>query len=58
MMVIHSWVRERSRQDQYLASKVSAIKARLAALDRNFSDDFWTRIDVQSDDATRYRPRR
>jgi hypothetical protein len=56
-MVIHSWVRERSRQDEYLARKVSAIKARLAALDRNFSDDFWNRIDVESDDATRYRPR-
>jgi hypothetical protein len=57
LMVIHSWVRERSRQDDYLRRKVAAIKARLAALDPAFNDDFWNRIDADSDDAARYRAR-
>lgn len=55
LMVIHSWVGDRSRQDQYLRRKVAVIKARLAALDPNFDDDFWNRIDADSDDAARYR---
>ena len=54
LMVIHSWLRERSRQDQYLQRKVAMIKARLAALDPAFNDDFWNRIDADADDAARY----
>ena len=54
LMVIHSWLAERSRQDQYLRRKVAVIKARLAALDTNFGDDFWNRIDTDSDDAAHY----
>lgn len=54
MMVIHSWVSDRSRQDEYLRRKTAMIKARLAALDPAFDDDFWNRIDADSDDAGRY----
>ena len=54
LMVIHSWIGERSRQDAYLERKVAVIKARLAALDPNFDHKFWNRIDADSDDATRY----
>ncbi len=54
LMVIHSWVRDRSRQDQYLRGKVAMIKARLTALDPSFDNDFWNRIDADSDDAARY----
>jgi hypothetical protein len=54
LMVIHSWVRERSRQDEYLQRKVAVIKARLAALDPAFDNGFWNRIDADADDAVRY----
>jgi hypothetical protein len=54
LMVIHSWVGERAGQDQYLRRKVAVIKSRLAALDPNFNNDFWNRIDADSDDAARY----
>jgi hypothetical protein len=54
LMVIHSWVGERSLQDQYLRRKMAVIKARLAALDPGFDSDFWNRIDADSDDAARY----
>jgi hypothetical protein len=54
LMVIHSWVGERSQQDPYLRGKVALIKARLAAIDPNFDNDLWNRIDVDSDDAARY----
>ena len=57
LMVIHSWIGERSRQDPYLRRKVAVIKARLAALDADFDDDFWNRIDADSDDAARYSAR-
>jgi hypothetical protein len=56
-MVIHSWVRKRTGQDDSLRRKVAAIKARLAALDPNFDDGFWNRVDADSDDAARYGPR-
>ena len=58
LMVIHSWVRERSRQDEYLRRKVDAIKARLASLDPTFDNRFWNRIDADADDAARYGTRR
>jgi hypothetical protein len=54
LMVIHSWVGERSRQDPYLRSKVAMIKARLVPIDPSFDEDFWNRIDADSDDAARY----
>ena len=54
MMVIHSWLSERTQQDEYLRGKVAVIKTRLAALDRNFNEDFWNLIDADSDDAARY----
>jgi hypothetical protein len=57
LMVIHSWLAERSRQDPFLRGKVAVIKARLAALDPGFDDDFWNRIHADSDDAARYGPR-
>ena len=57
LMVIPSWVGDRSRQDQYLQRKVAVIKARLAALDPGFDNDFWNRIAADSDDAARYRAR-
>jgi hypothetical protein len=56
LMVIHSWVTERSRRDEHLRRKVAEIKARLAALDANFDDRFWDRLDADSDDAARYGP--
>jgi hypothetical protein len=58
LMVIHSWVRERCRQDAYLRRKVDAIKARLASLDPTFDNRFWNRIDADLDDAARYGTRR
>jgi hypothetical protein len=54
LMVIHSWVEERSRQDQYLHRKVAVIKARLAALDPQFDDHFWNLVNADSDEAARY----
>jgi hypothetical protein len=45
---------ERTGQDQYLRRKVAVIKSRLASLDPNFNNDFWNRMDADSDDAARY----
>jgi hypothetical protein len=58
LMVIHAWVRERSREDPYLRRKMATIKARLAALDASFDDAFWRRVDADSDAAERYGARR
>jgi hypothetical protein len=54
LMVIPAWVQKRARQDPFLARKISIVKSRLAALDREFDDDFWKRIDAASDDASHY----
>ena len=56
LMVIHSWLVERGRQDEFVRRKVAAIKARLAAFDAGFDDEFWNRIDADSDDASGYGP--
>lgn len=54
LMVIHSWVAERTRQDPYLRQKMTVIKARLADLDPSFDDAFWDGINAASDDPARY----
>jgi hypothetical protein len=54
LMVVHSWVSERAREDEHLRRKVEAIKARLAAFDASFDEDFWAGVDADSDDAARY----
>jgi hypothetical protein len=54
LMVIHPWVQERSRQDQYLRRKVASMKTKLAAFDPAFDNDFWNRIDANADEAVRY----
>jgi hypothetical protein len=58
LMVIHSWVGERSLQDPYLRRKVALIKARLGGLDPKFDDGFWNRVNADSDQAARYGVRR
>ena len=54
LMVIHASMRERSRQDPYLARKIALIKQRFAAVAPTFDGDFWARIDADSDDPSRY----
>jgi hypothetical protein len=58
LMVIHAAVAERSRQDDHLRRKMQVVKARLAAVDPAFNDEFWRRINADSDDAARYGPQR
>jgi hypothetical protein len=54
LMVVHHWVEERAAEDPFIRAKVDTIKARLAAFDPGFGEDFWGRVDAIGRDVTPY----